>query len=73
MSSCYTYRGQLDAEWVLPRSGNALCDIWIFGKNAWIWLVGSWRGYGNLDRSVKVGSNFLKTSHRRETLREIKS
>ena len=34
-----TLKGRLDAEWMLPTSGNHIGDTWIVGNTPWLWLV----------------------------------
>ena len=33
------YKGRLDAEWMLPASGNAIGDTWAIGDNLWVWIT----------------------------------
>jgi hypothetical protein len=33
-----TYRGRLDAEWMLPQSGNAIGDMWLVDTTPWVWI-----------------------------------
>jgi hypothetical protein len=32
-------RGRLDAEWMLPSSGNYIGDTWVVGDTPWLWLA----------------------------------
>jgi hypothetical protein len=33
------YKSRLDAEWMLPASGNAIGDTWAIGDNLWVWIT----------------------------------
>jgi hypothetical protein len=33
------YKGGLEAEWMLPQSGNAIGDTWIVGDTPWVWVT----------------------------------
>jgi hypothetical protein len=32
-------KGRLDAEWMLPASGNAIGDTWVVGETPWVWIA----------------------------------
>jgi hypothetical protein len=39
------FKGRLDAEWILPASGNSIGDTWAIGDNLLVWIAAPGAGY----------------------------